>query len=175
MTQAKLARGDPDGLDGLNIDALVLPFFEARRQPKLVAGYADWRLGGRIARLIFERRFVGTEGDALLMPGMGRLGAERIFLLGLGDHKKTSKPNAERWVKILADAGARRFALGLPAEPETGEIIAEPVGWVEAWFAAVARTPTFEIIVMLDADDGLKKREDKLRKVAKRAGLDWSS
>ena len=84
MTQVSTERGDLAGLDKIDIDALALPFYEERAQPRHVAGYVDWRLSGRLARLFLSGRFGGRAGEVVLMSALGRLRVKRIFLFGLG-------------------------------------------------------------------------------------------
>ncbi|HLV61352.1 MAG TPA: M17 family peptidase N-terminal domain-containing protein [Fredinandcohnia sp.] len=50
-----------------------------------LAGLADWRLLGRLNRLLREGLFEGRVREALLTVGAPRLPAQRVFLYGLGD------------------------------------------------------------------------------------------
>jgi hypothetical protein len=118
---ARIARGDPKGLDELAVDALVLPLYKAKAQPMAVAGFADWRLCGRIAKLLQKDRFLGTNGEILLMPSNKRIGAERIFLFGLGEPREMMDSEIAsrvlKMVSVLAEARARKVALAGPELP----------------------------------------------------------
>jgi hypothetical protein len=75
------------GGDAPRISALGLPFFEDERPLRGAGGLCDWRLGGRLSRLLGAggpSRFRGGFGDRLLMPSGPRLPWERIVLFGLG-------------------------------------------------------------------------------------------
>jgi len=171
VTTARIAGGDLAGLDALDVDALALPLFAVRAQPQDVAGFADWRLAGRIARLIASGRFSGARDEALLMPGQGRCGAQRVFLLGLGAPQSPAKLSFDQAVQVLAQAGARKLAFGAPsmASPKDAGPVAER--FIEALGANQA---AFDELVLLDAHGHLKEAEASLRRSAKDAGLSWS-
>ncbi len=69
-------------------EALGLPFFEDERPLRGAAGLCDWRLGGRLSRLLGAEgatpRFHGRRGEQLLLPTGPRLPFARIVLYGLG-------------------------------------------------------------------------------------------
>ena len=44
----------------------------------------DWRMNGRLSRLLKSSRFEGQPGELLLMPSEGRIRAEKILAVGLG-------------------------------------------------------------------------------------------
>lgn len=176
MTAVRLARGDLVGLDRLETDALALPMFEVRAQPRGVAGYVDWRSCGRIARLVEAGRFTGAADEALLMPSLGRVGAERIFLLGLGAVAAASDVSFTAAVAALADAGARKLAFGPPCTYETESDLELRRDVAARFVAAIgARKEAFDELLLLDPDDALSKGVGPLERAAKAAGLDWSA
>ncbi len=76
-----------------------LPFFEDERPLRGAAGLCDWRLGGRLSRLLGARigsqrddrgeavRLSGQFGEKLLLPTGKRLPFGRLILYGLGSSK----------------------------------------------------------------------------------------
>lgn len=168
--RASIVRGDLRGLDNLRVDALALLFFENRSQPRAVAGNADWRLAGRVAHLIAKGRFSGKEAEALLMPSSGRIGAERVFLLGLGPSRSAARIDFRRPVRVLWEAGVR--SLGL-AVPWTGSASDQSVALAER-FLLVARD-VFSDVVLLEAEGELSSSRSRLERVGRTAGLDFSS
>ena len=66
-------------------DALVLPVFKDDRPLRGAAGLADWRLCGRLSRLIKGSRATAEAGETLLLPPGRRLRFSRILWFGLGD------------------------------------------------------------------------------------------
>ena len=88
--------------DGANADAL-----------------ADWRLGGRISRLLKAGRLTGARGETLLLPPAGRrLPFPRILLFGLGETEgfgeRRYRDAIRRMRRVLDRAGVRRYALQPP-------------------------------------------------------------
>ena len=51
------------------------------------AALLDWRLNGRLSRVIIKNRFEGHEGETLLMPTEGRLKAKEILVVGMGNKR----------------------------------------------------------------------------------------
>ena len=164
--RASIGRGDLGGLDGLTVDALALLFFENRSQPRAVAGNADWRLAGRIARFFAHGRFSGKEAEALLMPSRGRIGPERIFLLGLGPSRTAARIDLRRPVRVLWEAGVRTLALAVPWTGAGGD---QPVALAER-FLLVARD-VFSDVVLLEAEGELTIGRARLERVAGTVGL----
>lgn len=99
-------------------DALLLPVFSDERPLRGAAGLADWRLCGRLTRLIKKDRLRGQRGETVLFPPGRRLTFTRIFLFGVGP--STSYGDAEvrrdvRWMRDVAlAAGVTSFALEAP-------------------------------------------------------------
>jgi hypothetical protein len=161
---ARIASGDLQGLDSLAVDSVALHLYSEKRQPRAVAGYVDWRFCGRLARLLLEERFRGAIDETLLMPAKGRIGAERLFLIGLGDPAKGRfgiDDRIDQAVAALSDAGARSVALGGPSYV------------LETWLAR-ANASRFDEVVLLDADGALDGAEEALEAAAKKAGFTWS-
>lgn len=166
----RIAQADLAGLDALDTEALALLFFLRYGQPRDVAGYADWRLSGRVARLFRQRVFTGAVGEALLMPSRGRLGAKRIFLLGLGPEDADDRALGERMrahARVLADAGAKMVAVATPPDP-AGQKDRLPSCWLEA-ASSEARFERILVLVMDRSQHDLRSLES----VARRGGLRW--
>ena len=84
-----------------------LPFFEDERPLRGAAGLCDWRLGGRISRLLGARigsqrddrgesiKLSGSFGEKLLLPTGPRLPFGRLVLLGLGSSKLFDEARAQ--------------------------------------------------------------------------------
>jgi hypothetical protein len=164
VSKVRIASGDLEGLDALSVDSVALHLFQEKKQPRAVAGYVDWRMCGRIARLLLANRFHGAIDESLLMPALGRVGAVRLFLIGLGDPAKGRSGIEERLEQassVLVDVGARKVALG-------GASFV-----LEAWLAK-AKPESFDEVVLLDADGALEGAEEALEAAAKKSGFAWS-
>ena len=105
-------------LDGLqNIDALCLLVGLDERPLSGASGFADWRLGGALSRVMQGGFFQGQLDDQLLMPASG-LPVERIFVVGVGRRAELVRDRLDqvlsRAAATLRRAGVSTVALGLP-------------------------------------------------------------
>lgn len=66
-------------------DCLVLPVFKDDRPLRGAAGLADWRLCGKLSRLIHANRASADSGETLMLPPCRRLRFTRLLWFGLGD------------------------------------------------------------------------------------------
>lgn len=104
-------------LDRLETEDLVLGLFQDERPLRGVAGLVDWRLCGMLSRFAQLNRVTGEVEERVLMPGAGRIGPQRIFLLGLGKRTAYDQRLPEvtnTIVDILKRAKTKRVALALP-------------------------------------------------------------
>lgn len=109
---------DLRALDGLRCEALALPIFQDERPLRGAAGLADWRLCGRISRLLLRGRVRGTRGERVLLPARPRLPFEKLFLFGLGERaafdESVFATAMHEVLETLADARARTACVALP-------------------------------------------------------------
>lgn len=173
MGTVRIAPADLAGLDTLKVDAVALPMFELVAQPRSVAGYIDWRLSGRLSRLLREKRFQGRPEETLLMSALGRFGADRIFLMGLGrpqpPNKMTDVLRAQ--ASTLFEAGARVLAVA-PPTPVVDDVTAP--AFLIRWLEALAGTQVrFDEVVLLDPSDELLMAQDGLHSASNKAGMTW--
>ena len=99
-------------------EALLLPVFSDERPLRGAAGLADWRLCGRLTRLLKADRLIGSRGETLMLPPGRRLPFKRVFLFGLGAssaYRDTSLRDDLRWMReVVGAAGVKDFALEAP-------------------------------------------------------------
>jgi len=79
-----------EGLDTLECDLLVGGLFQDERPIKGTSGWVDWRLNGRISRLVMDRRLTGEWKETTLIPSRGRIAPRMILLVGLGKTREYS-------------------------------------------------------------------------------------
>lgn len=84
-------------------DALVLAVFKDDRPLRGAAGLADWRMCGRLSRLLKSQRAHGEAGETLLLPPGRRLPFARILWFGLGDAKGYSEERFRKDVKWILE------------------------------------------------------------------------
>lgn len=80
-------------------DCLVLPVFKDDRPLRGAAGLADWRMCGRLSRLLKSNRATADQGETMLLPPGRRLRFGKVLWFGLGDAKGYTD---ERFRKDLA-------------------------------------------------------------------------
>lgn len=174
--RVELRSVDLSALDSLEADGLVLPLYQTKVQPTGVAALVDWRLCGRLARMILDGRVVGGAGEATLLAYPARTGAARIFVFGLGRPRARSaaqlRADAEQMIAVLGGAKVTSVALALPPRPTdacpTGESFAA------AWLAAPGLgTASFAALSILHTRD--LQDLAGIRETATANGLSWRS
>lgn len=99
-------------------DCLVLPVFRDDRPLRGAAGLADWRLCGRLSRLIKANKATGDAGETLLLPPGRRLRWKRVMWFGLGDAKGYSDDRFRKdvaWIRdVVRGAGAADWSMQAP-------------------------------------------------------------
>jgi hypothetical protein len=81
-----------DSIDVQECDIVVTGFFQDERPLRGSSGWIDWRLNGRLSRLIQAKRLTGEWKETTLVPSEGRLVAPLILLIGLGRVSEHSTP-----------------------------------------------------------------------------------
>jgi hypothetical protein len=92
-------------------DALVLAVFKDDRPLRGAAGLADWRLCGRLSRLLLAERATGAAGETLLLPPGRRLRFGRILWFGLGESKGYTDERYRKDVAWIAEV-VRKAQIG---------------------------------------------------------------
>jgi hypothetical protein len=127
---AELSRWDQ--LDRGAPEALVLPFFADERPLHGAAGLCDWRLCGRLSRLVSatrggRHRVEGRFGEITLYPSGARLPFQRLVLFGLGPQEKFDEDLAteanRRILNAIDKMALARFAM-VPPGRSTGRLSA---------------------------------------------------
>lgn len=137
----------------VDTELAVAGFFLDERPLRGAAGRADWRLCGAVSDLIVLGRLRGKLGEALLVPSYGRLGAERVLLLGLGRRSSFKEARARAAgaaaVERALSLGARSLAF---APPESGTTVA-PALVQGALAAARAAGSSAALQLIVDPDE----------------------
>jgi hypothetical protein len=99
-------------------DCLILTVFRDDRPLRGAAGLADWRLGGKLSRLLKNNRATGDAGEAMLLPSGRRLPFQRILWFGLGDARSYNDDRFRKdlaWITgVVGKAGAADWTLQAP-------------------------------------------------------------
>jgi len=151
--------------DEADRDTLLLPIFEDERPLRGAAGLCDWRLCGRLSRLLKKHKASGSRGETLLMPPGKRLRFGRLMLFGLGpsrDYDEARYRSDIRWIrKVAADAAITDYALEPPGRA-TGLIGARRAP--ELWLDESSKDGLDPAsVTLVDSSSGHKDMADLLR------------
>jgi hypothetical protein len=99
-------------------DCLVLPVFRDDRPLRGAAGLADWRMCGRLSRLLKTEKATANAGETMLLPPGRRLRFKRVMWFGLGDAKGYTDDRFRKdlaWILgVVTAAGVTDWALQAP-------------------------------------------------------------
>lgn len=99
-------------------DCLVLPVFKDDRPLRGAAGLADWRLCGRLSRLVQANRASADSGETIMLPPGRRLRFSRLLWFGLGDAKAYNDERFRKdltWILgVVRKAGITEWVLQAP-------------------------------------------------------------
>ncbi|MDB4954155.1 MAG: putative leucyl aminopeptidase [Myxococcales bacterium] len=99
-------------------DCLVLPVFKDDRPLRGAAGLVDWRLCGRLSRLLKANRASAEAGETMMLPAGRRLRFNRIMWFGLGDAKGYSEDRFRKdlgWILgVVTKAGITEWSIQMP-------------------------------------------------------------
>jgi len=148
-------------------ELLALPFFSDERPLRGAAGLADWRMCGRLSRLLSSGRVAGEFGETTLLPG-AKLPFPRLLLFGLGESTRFDEPRfteaARALRKVVGQLGASRWALPLPGR-STGVVRARRA--LELWMAAGDGGGE---VTLIDAPAGQKEMSEGMVRGPQRTG-----
>lgn len=101
------------------VDALCVFVSEDERPLRGAAGLVDWRLCGRLSRVLEDGFFTGTKDDALLLPTDGQLYVPRVFAVGLGKLRGLDQAGLRQAFKTAANTLTRakmsKVAIDVPS------------------------------------------------------------
>ena len=105
-------------LDLLGTEVLVSTLASDERPPHGVTGLLDFRLAGRISRLIMSGFATGRVGEVLLVPGKPKLPFDKLLLFGIGKRAEFNDPVyravLDQMLRTLEGLRARSAVVELP-------------------------------------------------------------
>jgi len=158
--------------DGTWGDILVLAFFHDERPLRGAAGIADWRLCGRLTRLIKSGKMAGRKGEVMLLPPAARrLTFPRLLLFGLGPSEGYDEARYREDVRrirtIVNKAGFTRYALQPPGRA-SGLVAARRA--LELWLDQAKRDQLGADVTLIETPAGQKEMAEALKKSGAVAG-----
>lgn len=149
----------------LTADLLVVGVFQtAAKAAALPAALRpiDAALSGALARLVAKEEFIGKRDQALSLTTLGRIGAPKLVVLGLGERRTVRAPQVRTFAAKAARAAnsekAATLAIALPSGLE-GEMRAVAEGLVLGAYRftkylTADRKPKIELTTALVASQG---------------------
>lgn len=105
-------------LDLLGTEVIVSTLASDERPPHGVTGLLDFRLAGRISRLIENGFATGRVGEVLLVPGKPKLPFDKLLLFGIGKQTDFNDPVfravLDKMLRTLEGLRARSAVVELP-------------------------------------------------------------
>jgi hypothetical protein len=156
----------------IRADLLAVRVCRAARPRRGAAGRADWRLCGRLSRLVAERRLGGQPGEAVLAASFGGLAVPLVLALGVGPRSAFDASGLQAFAgESVRRALALRvptLALPMPAETAEGAGLGEReerllFGAADALASRPPSQPSELRLVVLVREDELPRALDLLR------------
>lgn len=105
-------------LDLAGTEVLVACLAQGERPPHGVAGLVDWRLSGRVSRLLLEGYATGQMGEVLLVPGKPKLPFDKVLFFGMGKptdfSERVFRAVVDQILRTLEGLRARTAVVELP-------------------------------------------------------------
>jgi hypothetical protein len=105
-------------LDLLGTEVIVSTLASDERPPHGVTGLLDFRLAGRISRLIQSGFATGRVGEVVLVPGKPKLPFDKLLLFGIGKQTEFNDPVfravLDKMLRTLEGLRARTAVVELP-------------------------------------------------------------
>jgi hypothetical protein len=167
----ELPRWDALALPGRPVDAPPLPgalalgVFTDERPLRGAAGLCDWRLCGRLSRLLRADRLSGREDEVVLLPpARARLPFSRLVLFGMGEQhgfdERRYRVQVARMRDVLERAGIRSYALQPPGR-SSGLIAARRA--LELWQEQTRQDGFEHEVTIVESPQGQKEMSEALR------------
>jgi hypothetical protein len=168
------AAPDLGSVSELKTEALCLPFFRDERPMRGPAGLVDFRLCGRVSKLIADGKMQGDLGEAVLMPARPRLFAERLIWLGAGLVGELDEARF-RWLvnaalSRLAELRVRAAALSLPGRVRGRFSPADAIDWFLEEASSFGER--LDELTLLEADDAQRVMQPRVDRARRRALAD---
>ena len=163
--------GKWDAAEGVP-ETLVLPFFADERPLRGAAGLCDWRLCGRLSRMLQSSRVAGKWGEVTLYPPGKRLPWARLLLVGLGAAERFDEKAAHEASRVIAEKMTKlaspRYAL-VPPGRSTGRLSARRA--LEIYLEEAGRLGASADVVVIESVAGQKEAAELARQTRSEAPL----
>jgi hypothetical protein len=105
-------------IDKIPSDTLVLSIFKDEKPLKGANGLVDWRLCGKISKLLTNKTVTGEYKETALIVSPESSRAPRILIVGLGDSKEFNEKRLKEVAAFIGDTlrkiNAKQVSLAIP-------------------------------------------------------------
>ena len=159
-----------DGLDALQAEILVLPFFSQERPLRGAAGLIDWRLCGALSRKLMAGYLEGRFGEKALIASPGKIRAKDLLVVGLGSSDDFDIDTAGQACAVIVEALMQgSFSTAAIALPGRSMDLITSLDAMQTWLTkAPAQSGIEEISIVEKAQEhrALESLFDGLRRQA---------
>ncbi len=141
-------------LDLAGTEVLVVCTAEDERPPRGVAGLVDWRLAGRISKLMEDEFVSGELGEVVLVPGKPKLPFDKVLLFGVGRKREIDervfRHVVEKMLATMEGLRARSAVVQLPGRD--GELI-EPERAADVLLECAGGRPEHDVWTLVEPSE----------------------
>ncbi len=156
-------------LDELDAEVLAAGVYEDVRPVRGVAGLCDWRLGGRVSRLMSTGFVTGRFGEVVMIPGKPHLTIDKLLLIGVGPQSEMGVERLGAFLASLVDRltklRARAAVVELAGRPEG---LIEPLAGIAGVLAAATTSPDVDQFTLIERVDARAAMEGYLSEQRRR-------
>lgn len=88
-------------------DLLVVNLFEGVKKPGGAAAVVDKALEGQLSRMLVSKEFCGKSGEVSIVHTLGKLPADKVVLVGLGEQKEFDLDSARKAAAAAVNAARK--------------------------------------------------------------------
>lgn len=89
--------------DKLKSQCALVTTFSDLRPLKGVSALVDWRLNGRLSKILIKNRFCGDYQEVMLLPSEGRIKSDYILVLGLGPRGSFNESHVGLFLQFMLE------------------------------------------------------------------------
>lgn len=140
-----------DGLDTLEAEVIVLPFFSDERPLVGAAGFVDWRLCGALSRKLMSSYLDGHFGEKGWVASPAKLKAGSLLLVGLGPRASFDDERAKAACALISHAlQSAKVATAAIALPGRSLDLLPPLEAMRLWLEVQPTDDSLEEISIIE-------------------------
>lgn len=124
MSGISLLPENLDELDRMDRDLLVLTFFSDEKPLQGLNSLVDWRMNGRLSRLLMDSTILGQTGEKILLNTNRKIQAKRLLVYGLGQRSHFDNSafiqSCKHLLSIIKGLKAESWAMNVPGTSNRG-------------------------------------------------------